>query len=176
MQATHIPLNFLNNLIYHLQTLDKKITLNRQINQTLEQMAQTLFKSWFVDFDPVIDNALDAGNEIPELLQTRAELRQKIRASQDFQPLPADIRALFPAEFEESELGWVPKGWVSAAKSAYLPSLYCATFFAMGSSGTFQGSRASSFSRVSASPICASTWLIYADGSRSLALAVSSNE
>ena len=46
---------------------------------------------------------------------------------------------------------------VSAAKSTYLPSLYCATFFAMGSSGTFQGSRASSFSRLSASPICAST-------------------
>lgn len=46
---------------------------------------------------------------------------------------------------------------VSAVKSAYLPSLYCATFFAMGSSGTFQGSRASSFSRLSASPICAST-------------------
>lgn len=46
---------------------------------------------------------------------------------------------------------------VSAAKSAYLPSLYCTTFFAMGSSGTFQGSRASSFSRLSASPICAST-------------------
>ncbi|WP_320153383.1 restriction endonuclease subunit S [uncultured Tolumonas sp.] len=88
-----------------------KIALNRQINQTLEQMAQTLFKSWFVDFDPVIDNALDAGNEIPELLQARAELRQKVRASQDFQPLPADVRALFPAEFEESELGWVPKGW-----------------------------------------------------------------
>ena len=94
-----------------LFTLDKKITLNRQINQTLEQMAQTLFKSWFVDFDPVIDNALDAGNEIPEPLQARAELRQNVRASQDFKPLPADIRALFPAEFEESELGWVPKGW-----------------------------------------------------------------
>ncbi len=91
--------------------INQKITLNRQINQTLEQMAQTLFKSWFVDFDPVIDNALDAGNEIPESLQNRAELRQKVRASQDFQPLPADILALFPAEFEDSELGWVPKGW-----------------------------------------------------------------
>jgi type I restriction enzyme S subunit len=45
------------------------------------------------------------------VLQARAELRQKVRASQDFQPLPADVRALFPAEFEESELGWVPKGW-----------------------------------------------------------------
>ena len=72
-----------------MSEIDDKITLNRQINQTLEQMAQTLFKSWFVDFDPVIDNALDAGNEIPEPLQTRAELRQKVRASQDFQPLPA---------------------------------------------------------------------------------------
>jgi type I restriction enzyme S subunit len=70
-----------------------------------------MFKSWFVDFDPVIDNALDAGNEIPEPLQARAELRQKVRASQDFQPLPAEVRALFPAEFEESELGWMPKGW-----------------------------------------------------------------
>lgn len=98
-----------------LLTLDKKITINRQINQTLEQMAQTLFKSWFVDFDPVIDNALDVGNEIPESLQARAELRQKVRASQDFQPLPADVRALFPAEFEDSELGWVPKGWVITA-------------------------------------------------------------
>ena len=107
------PLFIQRNIATGLKNLDQKITLNRQINQTLEQMAQTLFKSWFVDFDPVIDNALDAGNEIPELLQTRAELRQKIRASQDFQPLPADIRALFPAEFEESELGWVPKGWNS---------------------------------------------------------------
>ncbi len=91
--------------------INQKISLNRQINQTLEHMAQTMFKSWFVDFDPVIDNALDAGNEIPEPLQARAELRQKVRASQDFQPLPAEVRALFPAEFEESELGWMPKGW-----------------------------------------------------------------
>ena len=98
-----------------LVSLKNKIILNRQINQTLEQMAQTLFKSWFVDFDPVIDNALDAGNEIPEPLQTRAELRQKVRASQDFQPLPANIRVLFPAEFKESELGWVPKGWMVKA-------------------------------------------------------------
>jgi type I restriction enzyme S subunit len=72
-------------------------------------MSQTLFKSWFVDFDPVIDNALDAGNPIPEALQSRAELRQKVRNSADFKPLPADIRALFPAEFEETELGWMPK-------------------------------------------------------------------
>ncbi|EFC5312415.1 restriction endonuclease subunit S [Escherichia coli] len=91
--------------------LDDKINLNKKINQTLEQMSQTLFKSWFVDFDPVIDNALDAGNPIPEALQSRAELRQKVRNSADFKPLPAEIRSLFPSKFEETELGWVPKGW-----------------------------------------------------------------
>ncbi|HCA7568652.1 restriction endonuclease subunit S [Klebsiella quasipneumoniae] len=99
--------------------LNRKIILNRKINQTLEQMSQTLFKSWFVDFDPVIDNALDAGNPIPEALQSRADLRQKVRNSADFKPFPADIRALFPVEFEETEMGWVPKGWMleSVAKS-----------------------------------------------------------
>ena len=95
----------INNIIF------EKINCNKLINSALEQMSQTLFKSWFVDFDPVIDNALDAGNPIPEALQSRAELRQKVRNSADFKPLPADIRALFPAEFEETELGWVPKGW-----------------------------------------------------------------
>ncbi|MGF1863581.1 restriction endonuclease subunit S, partial [Photobacterium profundum] len=93
-----------------------KITLNRQINQTLEQMAQTLFKSWFVDFDPVIDNALDViadgqNIEIPESLAKRFETRKAVRDSEGFEPLPADIRQLFPCEFEESELGFVPKGW-----------------------------------------------------------------
>ncbi len=95
----------------HLKAIDQKITLNHQINQTLEQMAQTLFKSWFVDFDPVIDNALDAGNEIPDTLQERAEQRRLLRAKADFKSLPAETRALFPSEFEETELGWVPKGW-----------------------------------------------------------------
>ncbi|AKB07920.1 TPA: restriction endonuclease subunit S [Vibrio cholerae] len=94
-----------------LGALNKKITLNRQINQTLEQMAQTLFKSWFVDFDPVMDNALDAGNPIPDELQHRAEARKTVRESEGFKPLPDDVRQLFPDAFEESELGWVPKGW-----------------------------------------------------------------
>lgn len=95
-----------------MRNIDTRISINNKINIQLEQMSQTLFKSWFVDFDPVIDNALDAGNPIPEALQSRAELRQKVRNSADFKPLPADIRALFPAEFEETELGWVPKGWI----------------------------------------------------------------
>ncbi|MBY7191737.1 restriction endonuclease subunit S [Escherichia ruysiae] len=96
-----------------LYKLETRINLNNKLNQTLEQMSQTIFKSWFVDFDPVIDNALDAGKPIPEALQSRAELRQKVRNSTDFKPLPAEIRSLFPNEFEETELGWVPKGWES---------------------------------------------------------------
>ncbi|EML2680970.1 MAG: restriction endonuclease subunit S [Klebsiella michiganensis] len=100
-----------DQVVAQFTCINDKIILNRQINQTLEQISQTLFKSWFVDFDPVIDNALDAGNPIPEALQSRAELRQKVHNSADFKPLPADIRILFPAEFEETELGWVPKGW-----------------------------------------------------------------
>ena len=74
-------------------------------------MSQTLFKSWFVDFDPVIDNALDAGNQSQKRCNLAPNCVKKVRNSADFKPLPADIRALFPAEFEETELGWVPKGW-----------------------------------------------------------------
>ncbi|MDS7913442.1 restriction endonuclease subunit S [Klebsiella pasteurii] len=113
------PLEIQRSIVEILKSLDDHIDVNIKINQTLEQMSQTLFKSWFVDFDPVIDNALDAGNPIPEALQSRAELRQKVRNSADFKPLPEDIRALFPAEFEETEMGWVPKGWMleSVAKS-----------------------------------------------------------
>lgn len=102
--------------------ISNKITLNRQINQTLEQMAQALFKSWFVDFDPVVDNALDAGFfeqelDLPDELLRRAEARKAVRAQAGFKPLPAATRQLFPAAFEpcaEPSLGlggWVPKGW-----------------------------------------------------------------
>ncbi|PKJ02019.1 restriction endonuclease subunit S [Escherichia coli] len=100
-----------NKITNIISDINDKDNLNIEINQTLEKMSQTLFKSWFVDFDPVIDNALDAGNPIPEALQSRAELRQKVRNCADFKPLPAEIRSLFPSEFEETELGWVPKGW-----------------------------------------------------------------
>jgi type I restriction enzyme S subunit len=106
------PKEVRKNIGLLLASLDNKIELNRQTNQTLEQMAQALFKSWFVDFDPVIDNALAAGKPIPEELQARAQRRQQQLAKPDHQPLPDDVRQLFPSEFEETEaLGWVPKGW-----------------------------------------------------------------
>ncbi|ELA9338005.1 restriction endonuclease subunit S [Vibrio parahaemolyticus] len=116
------PMDYQNYVVSSLRVIDDKITLNRQINQTLEQMAQTMFKSWFVDFDPVIDNALDAGHPIPDQLQHRAEARKAVRESESesFKPLPDDVRQLFPDAFEESELGWVPKGWEMKSVSGAL--------------------------------------------------------
>lgn len=103
-----------------LGTLDDKIELNRQINATLEAMAQALFKSWFVDFDPVIDNAIKAGNPIPDELAHRAELRRKVLAEQPSNtqqrsteyPNTPDLNTLFPDAFQVTEeLGWIPQGW-----------------------------------------------------------------
>jgi len=91
-----------------LSSLDDKIELNRQMNETLEAMAQALFKSWFVDFDPVIDNAIKAGKPIPDELAARAKLRKNIIKKDN-----PEIQCLFPDEFEfTEELGWIPKGWV----------------------------------------------------------------
>lgn len=94
-----------------LGCLDDKIELNRQMNQTLEQMAQALFKSWFVDFDPVLDNAIAAGCKIPDALKERAEQRQEL--GEDKKTLPEHIQKLFPSEFEFNEDldKWIPKGW-----------------------------------------------------------------
>lgn len=101
-----------------LIAIENKIQLNRQTNQTLESMAQALFKSWFVDFDPVIDNALAAGNAIPEPLQARAEQRKALQCSSDaldgqaVPQLPEAIRQLFPNSFVlDAEMGWIPEGW-----------------------------------------------------------------
>ena len=93
-----------------LGSLDDKIELNRRMNETLEAMAQALFKSWFVNFDPVIDNALAAGNAIPDELKEKAAIRQGLDDKR--KSLPDDIRRLFPSEFAYTEkMGWIPKGW-----------------------------------------------------------------
>ena len=104
------------NLVEPLIKLDQKIHLNNQINQTLESIAQAIFKSWFIDFDPVrakIAAKLEGKN--PELAamcaisgKSEAELEQM--AKEDFVELQATA-ALFPDELVESELGEVPKGW-----------------------------------------------------------------
>jgi type I restriction enzyme S subunit len=112
------PLPEQKAIAHILGTLDDKIELNRRMNATLEGMAQALFKSWFVDFDPVIDNALAAGNPIPDELAPRAEVRKKALANGTTQqgsadhPTLSDPKSLFPAAFEfTEELGWIPEGW-----------------------------------------------------------------
>ena len=98
------------SIAHILGTLDDKIELNRQMNATLEAMAQALFKSWFVDFDPVIDNALAAGNPIPEPLHNRAETRKVLGDKR--KPFPEEIQKQFPSSFVFSEeMGWIPEGW-----------------------------------------------------------------
>lgn len=96
-----------------LGTLDDKIELNRQMNNTLEQMAQALFQSWFVDFDPVIDNALTRGNDIPEALLAKCEKR---KAAPDIKKLlhtNPELAAQFPSSFVYNETldKWIPEGW-----------------------------------------------------------------
>ena len=96
-----------------LGDLDDKIELNRKMNETLEQMAQALFRSWFVDFDPVIDNALAEGNVLPEELQVRAEKRKSAPDHLKLINTNPDLAKLFPASFTFSdELNkWIPEGW-----------------------------------------------------------------
>lgn len=92
-----------------LGSLNDKIELNRQMNETLEAMAHGIFKSWFVDFDPVIDNALRVGNSIPESMRKRAEKR-KIALPAPQSEAARQAGDLFPDSFEDSELGEIPKG------------------------------------------------------------------
>ncbi len=72
------PLPEQKAIAHVLGSLDDKIELNRQMNATLEAMAQALFKSWFIDFDPVLENAILAGNPVPDEFAERAEMRRQI--------------------------------------------------------------------------------------------------
>lgn len=80
-----------------LGTLDDKIELNRKMNETLEEIAKAIFRSWFVDFDPV-------------------------RAKMEGRPtgLPDDIAALFPDRLVDSEIGQIPERWEAEPLSAFL--------------------------------------------------------
>lgn len=84
------PHNIQAQIVSMLGTLDDRIILLRETNATLEAIAQTLFKSWFVDFDPV-----------------RAKMEGRIPEGMD-----EATAALFPDSFEPSELGEIPSGWL----------------------------------------------------------------
>ena len=77
-----------------LGVFDNKIDLNRKMNQTLEEMARALFKSWFVDFDPV-----------------RAKMDGRWRPGESIPGLPAHYYNMFPGKLIDSELVKIPKGW-----------------------------------------------------------------
>jgi len=86
-----------------LGTLDDKIELNRKMNKTLEDMARAIFKSWFVDFDPVHAKAA-VRREHPDWSNAQVS-----RAA--LPNLNPEIAELFPDSFEDSELGKIPQGW-----------------------------------------------------------------
>ena len=88
------PLHTQRAIAHVLGTLDDKIKLNRRMNQTLEEMARALFKSWFVDFDPV-----------------RAKMEGRWRRGESLPGLPAEHYDLFPDRLVDSELGQIPEGW-----------------------------------------------------------------
>ncbi|ENT6807684.1 restriction endonuclease subunit S [Vibrio vulnificus] len=102
--------------------LDEKIILNTQTNQTLEQIAQAIFKSWFVDFDPVkakIEALAAGGNADDAELAAMGVISAKtldelnsLKASnpEQFNKL-AQTATLFPAAMQDSELGEIPVGW-----------------------------------------------------------------
>lgn len=89
-----------------LSALDDRIALLRDTNATLEAIAQALFKSWFVDFDPVHANV---GAPLAGAQPTAPATHETGRAQGS--PLPEPLAALFPDSFEESPLGLVPRGW-----------------------------------------------------------------
>jgi type I restriction enzyme S subunit len=110
------------SIAHILGSLDDKIELNREMNVTLESMARALFKSWFVDFDPVIDKALAAGNPIPEPLSARAQTRRALAGQT--KPLPDHIQKLFPDAFAfTEEAGWIPEGWIVSRLGGHLDFL-----------------------------------------------------
>ncbi|HWO56405.1 MAG TPA: restriction endonuclease subunit S [bacterium] len=88
LEVAYPPLIEQRAIAHILGTLDDKIELNRRMSETLEAMARALFKSWFVDFDPV---------------RAKTEGRDP--------GLPRHIADLFPGSFVDSELGEIPKGW-----------------------------------------------------------------
>ncbi|MFZ7187411.1 restriction endonuclease subunit S [Avibacterium avium] len=109
-------------IIYILRNIDNKIELNTQTNQTLEQIAQGIFKHWFIDFAPVHAkaNALARGEtteqaELATMACLSGKTVEKITALKTQDPTAyhqlQQTAAAFPSEFVETEMGEVPRGW-----------------------------------------------------------------
>ena len=116
LQYPKPPVALQKKIADYLSAIDYKIELNRKINQTLEEMAQAIFKSWFVDFEPV-KAKIEAkeGGQDPE---RAAMCVISGKTDEELNQLPPDqlaqlrtTAALFPDELTDSELGPIPKGW-----------------------------------------------------------------
>ncbi|MCG7570772.1 restriction endonuclease subunit S [Pseudoalteromonas sp. CNC9-20] len=114
------PLEEQKKIKKQLTTLDNKIEINRQTNQTLENISQAIFKSWFVDFDPTRAKILAkeqgqnpelaamaaiAGKEVDELEALSGDQLAKLKS----------IATLFPDNFEDTGVGLIPEGWESSS-------------------------------------------------------------
>ena len=99
------PLPEQRAIAHILGTLDDKIELNRRMNETLEEMARALFKSWFVDFDPVRAKAALASHR-PDHSDWTVERAKAYLARMD-----KNVVELFPDRLTDSELGEIPEGW-----------------------------------------------------------------
>jgi len=124
-------------VVRNIKALDAKIRANRRINQTLEAMAQAIFKSWFVDFDPVkakitaIEQGQDPLRAAMRAIsgKTDAELDQMPREHHD---QLAATATLFPDAMEASELGEIPKGWSVSKIETLLSRLSAKTRYTKG--------------------------------------------
>lgn len=109
------PLQEQRAIAHILGTLDDKIELNRRMSKTLEEMARAIFKSWFVDFDPVRAN-MERKNSTQGRQDARSQSGEETLSSLASSrlcgfALNPEIAALFPDSFEDSELGKIPRGW-----------------------------------------------------------------
>ncbi len=123
------PLPEQNAIAGILGALDDKIELNRRMNATLEAMARALFQSWFIDFDPVRRN-MDRNGQPTQQSKTGSVKREMEPPSaiSDFTSQSSHFDSLFPASFQDSPLGPIPKGWRVASIYEIADVIYGAPF------------------------------------------------
>ncbi|MCS6297532.1 MAG: restriction endonuclease subunit S [Nitrospira sp.] len=103
MQVAVPPIDEQKGILSVVKTLDDKIELNRRMNETLDAIARAIFRSWFVDFDPV---RAKVSGEPSETICRRLGLTP-------------DFLALFPSRFQDSQVGEIPEGWAVGTADEY---------------------------------------------------------
>ena len=144
------PLSEQRAIAHVLGTLDDKIGLNRRINQTLEETARTLFRSWFVDFDPVRAKAALKRHALKHQAPLAVKPSGKgavplsewtVKCARSYlHGMDPQIADLFPDRLVDSEFGQIPEGWRGCAAlttSQTSPTVWlCSGFLHMATSGS----------------------------------------